>query len=153
MKQWVSIVVVFFAAAMMTAPVPSPATGTMKMTGASFPLPTNSEPVRLSTLSYGGIGGFVEVTSVQLQLVSKGGEDPVRAVWAFTASNGKPQLRRVRVSVYLLDTAKKRIACAKKTKLLKSNKADQEFVVKMKVKKATWDRAERVFVRVDFLST
>ena len=152
MRARVSILFVFFLAAMVAAPLPSQADGAMKMTAASFPLPTNSEPIRLSTLSYGGIGGHVEITSVRLETVSKEEADPVRTVWTFTASNGKPQVRRVRISVYLLDAAKKRIACSKKTVFLKRANADQRVVIKMKVKKKIWDRVVRVFVKVDFLS-
>jgi len=153
MKPRVSILVVFFVAAMVAAPLPSPADGSMKMTAVSFPLPTNNEPLALSTLSYGGIGGYVEVTSARLEIISKEGEDPVRAIWTFTASNGKPQVRRVRITVYLIDKTKKRIASAKRTTFLKGSNTDQRIVVKMKVKARTWNRGQRVFVRVDFLST
>ncbi len=151
MKRNTAVVVHFFVLAMVAVPFLSMAGGALKLTAVSFPLPTNSEPIRLSTLTYGGFGGTVEVTSVRLEIVSKEGEDPVRAVWRFTGENGKPQVRRVRIRVSLLDNAKKRIASSRKTVLFKSAGAEQKFVIKMKVKAQTLARAQRVRVQVDFL--
>jgi len=152
MKRNIALLVRSFVLVMLAVPLLSLAGGAMKMTAVSFPLPTDSEPVPLTGLSYGGFGGLVEVTSVRLEIVSKEGEDPVRAVWALTGRNSKPQHRRVQLSIFLLDAAKKHIASAKKTALFKGADAEQEFVLEMKVKAKTWARAQRVYLRVDFLS-
>ncbi len=137
---------------LLVAPLSSLAGGAMKMTAVSFPLPTDSEPIALSGLTYGGMGGTVAVTSVSLEVASSEGDTPVHAEWTLTASNTKPQARRVQVRIFLLNEAKKRISSGRKTVLIRGNVDEQELELEMEVKEGVWARAERVYLEVDFLS-
>ncbi len=123
----------------------------MKMTAATFPLPIDDKPLSLAGLSYEGVGGIVEVTTARLDILSKEGEDPVRAVWTLIGRNATPKARKVKVTVFLLNAAKKRIAVTRKTAFITAVNEHHVFELKMKVKAKTWEKTQRVYVEVDFL--
>lgn len=123
----------------------------MWMTSATFPVPTDDKPLTLAGLSYDGRGGIVEVTSARLQIESKEGDSKVHAVWTLIGRNATPQARKVSISVFLLNAAKKRIAVARKTAFIGAVQENHVFELKMKVKPKTWALAKNVYVQVDFL--
>lgn len=123
----------------------------MWMRATTFPVPKDDKPLTLTGLDYNGRGGVVEVTSVRLQIVSKKGADPVLALWTLVGRNATPKPRKVKVTVFLLNAAKKRIAVARRIGFIKPVEEHHVFDLKMKVKGKKWAQAHRVYVQVDFM--
>lgn len=138
--------------ALLAIPLTSLASGAMKMAAVSFALPQDNKPIVLSGLTYGRYGGTVAVKTVRLEVESKEGEDPVRAVWTLTGGNSKPQCRRVELKIFLIKGKTKRIASGRKTVLFKAANSQQEFHLEMKVKAAKWEQTDRVYLQATFLS-
>lgn len=123
----------------------------MAIRAATFPVPTDNNPVALSGLTYAGRGGVSELTEARREIVSKEGEDPLRVKWILTARNTTPQVRQVKVAVYLLSHKGKRIAAARANAALRPVEEKREIVLDMKVSKAKWEKAEKAQIQIDFL--
>lgn len=122
----------------------------MKIATTTVPLPDDEKPVLLSGLEYPGAGWTVALTSMWLEIDSAADADPVQAVWTMVGSSSRPMVQKVIVEVFLQDGAGKNLKTLKKFIVVKSNVERQEFPVKMKVKRADWERAERVLIKTTF---
>src|SRR5512141_30538 len=68
--------------------------GTMKQTVAQIPVPTDTNPLSVSTLAYKA-WFTAQIASVRLESIPAPGADPVELSWVFTGSNTDAQMHRV----------------------------------------------------------
>jgi len=126
-----------------------PAMAAMKIASATIAIPEDDKPVLLAGLEYGA-EWYVTFTSVRLQRDPKESADPVRPVWVFSATSSRPMLQKVIVEIHLLDETGNKIMATKQFVVVKSNTKDQEIPIKTKLKRADWERAKRVRIKVTF---
>ena len=145
---WVGLVCLAFLVLLCA----EPAVAAMKIASATIPLPADDKPVLLAGLEYPGEGFVwnVALTSVGLQRDPNEGADPARPVWTFVATSSRPMVQKVIIEIHLLDGSGKKIKSMKKFVIIKSNTKRQEVPVKMKIKRADWERAERVRIKTTF---
>jgi len=124
----------------------------MKITAATILIPEDDKPVLIAGLEYPGAGfdWNVALTSVGLQRDPNEGADPVRPVWTFVATSTRPMVQKVILEIHLLDGSGKKIKSTKQFVIVKSNTKRQEILVKMKIKRADWERAEKVRIKTTF---
>jgi len=129
-----------------------PAVAAMKITAATILIPEDDKPVLIAGLEYPGAGfdWNVALTSVGLQRDPNEGADPVRPVWTFVATSTRPMVQKVILEIHLLDGSGKKIKSTKQFVIVKSNTKRQEILVKMKIKRADWERAEKVRIKTTF---
>jgi len=129
-----------------------PSTAAMKIAAATILIPEDDKPVLLAGLEYPGAGfdWNVALTSVGLQRDPNEGADPVRPVWTFVATSTRPMVQKVILEIHLLDGSGKKIKSTKQFVIVKSNTERQEILVKMKIKRADWQRAEKVRIKTTF---
>ena len=126
-----------------------PAGAAMKIATATILVPEDDKPILLAGLEYGAEWN-VALTSVRLQLDPKEGADPVRPVWTFGATSTRPMVQKVIIEIHLLDGSGKKIKSMKKFVIIKSNTERQEIAVKMKIRRADWERVEKVRIKTTF---
>ena len=126
-----------------------PAAAAMKITATTMPLPEDEKPVLLAGLGYGG-EWTVAFTSLRLDRDPNEGADPVRPVWTLEATSSRPMVQKVIIEIHLLDGSGKKVKSVKQFVVVKANTAVQEIPIKMKVKRADWERAERVRIKTTF---
>jgi len=129
-----------------------PSTAAMKIAAATILIPEDDKPVLLAGLEYPGAGfdWNVALTSVGLQRDPNEGADPVRPVWTFVATSTRPMVQKVILEIHLLDGSGKKIKSTKQFVIVKSNTERQEILVKMKIKRADWERAEKIRIKTTF---
>jgi hypothetical protein len=126
-----------------------PAVAAMKITAATIQIPEGDKPTLLAGLEY-GFDWKVALTSVRLERDPNEGADPVRPVWTFVATSTRPMVQKVILEIHLLDSSGKKIKSMKKFVIVKSNTERQEIPVKMKIKRADWERTEKVRIKTTF---
>ena len=127
-----------------------PAMAAMKITTATLLIPEDDKPILLAGLEYGDKVWNVAFVSLRLDHDQTEGADPVRPVWTFVAMSTRPMIQKVIIEIDLLDGSGKEIKSMKKLVIIKSNTKRQEVPVKMKIKRADWERAERVRIKTTF---
>jgi hypothetical protein len=126
-----------------------PSTAAMKIASATIPLPADDKPTLLAGLEYAG-EWTVALTSVRLERDPNESADPVRPVWTFVATSTRPMVQKVIIEIHLLDGSGKKIKSVKQFVIVKSSTERQEIPVKMKIKRADWERAEKVRIKTTF---
>ncbi len=126
-----------------------PAVAAMKVVAATILIPEDDKPTLLAGLEYPG-EWTVAFTSVRLERDPKEGADPVRPVWTFVATSTRPMVQKAIVEIHLLDGSGKKIKSIKKFVIIKSITKRQEIPIKMKVKRADWEQAEKVRIKITF---
>ena len=129
-----------------------PSTAAMKIAAATILIPEDDKPVLIAGLEYPGAGfdWNVALTSVGLQRDPNEGADPVRPVWVFVATSTRPMVQKVILEIHLLDGSGKKIKSTKQFVIVKSSTKRQEILVKMKIKRADWERAEKIRIKTTF---
>jgi hypothetical protein len=125
------------------------AVAAMKIVTTTIILPENDEPVLLAGLEYGA-EWTVGIDSVRLERNQDEHADPLRQLWTFVASSTRPMIQKVIIEIHLLDSKGKKIKAVKNFAVVKGNSTNQEAPIKMKVKKADWDRAEKALIKVTY---
>lgn len=121
----------------------------MKIVATTIMLPENDKPVLLAGLEYGAEWN-VGFHSVRLERDQDQHADPLRQLWTFVASSTRPMIQKVIIEIHLLDSKNKKIKAVKQFVVIKANTEDQELAITMKVKKADWDRTEKVSIKATF---
>ena len=142
---WVGLVCLAFLALLCA----EPAVAAMKITAATILIPEGDKPTLLAGLEY-GVDWKVSLTSVRLERDPNEGADPVSLVWMIVATSTRPMVQKVIIEIHLLDGSGKKIKSAKQFVIVKSNTERQEVPVKMKIKRADWERAEKVRIKTTF---
>jgi hypothetical protein len=127
-----------------------PAMAAMKIATATLLIPESDKPILLAGLEYGDKVWNVAFVSVHLDRDQTEGADPVRPVWTFVAMSTRPMIQKVIIEIDLLDESGKEIKSMKKFVIVKSSIDRQEIPIKMKVKRADWERAEKVRIKTTF---
>lgn len=127
-----------------------PVMAAMKIASATLPLPEGDKPILLAGLEYGDKVWNVAFVSIRLERDPNEGADPVRPVWTFSATSTRPMIQKVIIEIDLLDGSGKEIKSMKKFVIVKSSTDLQEIPIKMKVKRADWERAEKVRIKTTF---
>jgi hypothetical protein len=127
-----------------------PVMAAMKIASATLPLPEGDKPILLAGLEYGDKVWNVAFVSIRLERDPNEGADPVRPVWTFSATSTRPMVQKVIIEIDLLDGSGKEIKSMKKFVIVKSSTDLQEIPIKMKVKRADWERAEKVRIKTTF---
>jgi hypothetical protein len=127
-----------------------PAMAAMKIATATLLIPESDKPILLAGLEYGDKVWNVAFVSVHLDRDQTEGTDPVRPVWTFVAMSTRPMIQKVIIEIDLLDESGKEIKSMKKFVIVKSSIDRQEIPIKMKVKRADWERAEKVRIKTTF---
>jgi hypothetical protein len=125
------------------------AVAAMKIVATTIMLPENDKPVLLAGLEY-GTEWTVGIHSVRLERDQDQQADLLRQLWTFVASSTRPMIQKVIIEIHLLDSKGKKIKAVKNFAVVKANSTNQEVPIKMKVKKADWDRAEKVLIKVTY---
>jgi len=125
------------------------ATAAMQMASTTIGVPEDDKPVLLAGLEYPGAGWTVALTAVQLDAGPETA-DPAQVVWTMIGSSSRPMVQKVIIELHVLDGAGKKLKSTKKFVVVKSSTDHQEFPIKMKIKRADWERAERVQIRTTF---
>jgi hypothetical protein len=126
-----------------------PVMGAMKIVSATIPFPADDKPILLAGLEYPG-EWTVAFTSVRLDRDPKEGADPVRPLWTFVATSTRPMVQKVIIEIHLLEGSGKKIKSVKQFAIVKSGTDRQEIPIKMKVKRADWEQAEKVRIKITF---
>lgn len=121
----------------------------MKIVSTTIILPENDKPVLLAGLEY-GTEWVVGFHSVRLEIDQDQDADPLRQLWTLGVSSTRPMIQKVIIEIHLLDSKGKKIKAVKNFAVIKANSTNQEVPIKMKVKKADWDRAEKVLIKVTY---
>jgi len=127
-----------------------PAMAAMKIASATMLIPESDKPILLAGLEYGDKKWNVALVSVRLERDPNEGADPVRPVWTFLATSTRPMIQKIIIEIDLLDGSGKEIKSMKKFVIVKSSVDRQEIPIKMKVKRADWERAEKVRIKTTF---
>ena len=127
-----------------------PAMAAMKIATATLLIPEGDKPILLAGLEYGDKVWNVAFVSIRLERDPAEGADPVRPVWTFSATSTRPMIQKVIIEIDLLDGSGKEIKSMKKFVIVKSSTDHQEIPIKMKVKQADWERAEKVRIKTTF---
>jgi hypothetical protein len=127
-----------------------PAMAAMKIATATLLIPESDKPILLAGLEYGDKVWNVAFVSVRLERDPNEGADPVRPVWTFVAMSTRPMIQKVIIEIDLLDGSGKEIKSMKKFVIVKSSTDRQEIPIKMKVKRADWERAQKVRIKTTF---
>lgn len=125
------------------------AVAAMKIVATTIMLPENDKPVLLAGLEY-GTEWTVGIHSVRLERDQDQHADLLRQLWTLVASSTRPMIQKVIIEIHLLDSKGKKIKAVKNFAVVKANSTNQEVPIKMKVKKADWDRAEKVLIKVTY---
>ena len=126
------------------------AAAAMQMASTTIGVPMDDKPVLLAGLEYPGAGWTVALTAVQLEVEPDQAADPVRVVWTMTGSSSRPMVQKVIIELHVLDSAGKKLKSVKKFVVVKSSTDHQEFPIKMKIKRADWERADKVQIKTTF---
>ena len=126
------------------------AAAAMQMASTTIGVPMDDKPVLLAGLEYPGAGWTVALTAVQLEVEPDEAADPVRVVWTMTGSSSRPMVQKVIIELHVLDSAGKKLKSVKKFVVVKSSTDHQEFPIKMKIKRADWERAHKVQIKTTF---
>jgi hypothetical protein len=127
-----------------------PVMAAMKIASATLLIPEGDKPILLAGLEYPGKVWNVAFVSIRLERDPNEGVDPVRPVWTFSATSTRPMVQKVIIEIDLLDGSGKEIKSMKKFVIVKSSTDLQEIPIKMKVKRADWERAEKVRIKTTF---
>ena len=122
----------------------------MKIATATLLIPEDDKPILLAGLEYGDKVWNVAFVSIRLERDPAEGADPVRPVWTFSATSTRPMIQKVIIEIDLLDGSGKEIKSMKKFVIVKSSTDHQEIPIKMKVKRADWDKAQKVRIKTTF---
>jgi hypothetical protein len=137
----VAALFLFCAAAAMAA---------MQIKTTIIAVPEDEKPVLLAGLDYPGAGWTIEFTSIRLDVDSDPTADPAKIVWTMTANSSRPMVQKVIIELFVEDDAGKKLKSLKKFVVVKSNAEQQEFPIKMKIKKADLERARKVKIKTTF---
>jgi len=125
------------------------ATAAMQMASTTIGVPKDDKPVLLAGLEYPGAGWTVALTAVQLDAGPETA-DPAQVVWTMIGSSSRPMVQKVIIELHVLDGAGKKLKSTKKFVVVKSSTDHQEFPIKMKIKRADWERAHKVQIKTTF---
>jgi hypothetical protein len=114
--------------------------------------PEIGKRIALDRLAYKSRRFEARIPSVELQLKSAEGADPLVADWVFTSSNTDGQMHRVEMQVRLLDEAGKQIGWVVAKHPVRAAAHEEPFRVPMKVKQSVWDATRKVRIFADWLS-
>jgi hypothetical protein len=115
-------------------------------------VPSPSQDVALSRLSYKANAFEAKLVSVRLEPKGADDADPYAATWTFLGSNNDGQMHKIEIWVRLLDSSGKQIAMFSGKSVLAPGSRDQACVVEMKIKPETWKAVKSVRIVADFLS-
>jgi len=126
-----------------------PALAAMKIASTTIPIPEGDKPTLLAGLEYPG-EWTVAITSVQLVRDLEESTDPVKPVWKMIGTSTRPMVQKVIIEIHLLDGSGKKLKSVKQYVVIKANAKSQEIPIKMKVKRADWERVERLRIKTTF---
>ena len=126
-----------------------PALAAMKIASTTIPIPEGDKPTLLAGLEYPG-EWTVAITSVQLVRDLEESTDPVKPVWKMIGTSTRPMVQKVIIEIHLLDGSGKKLRSVKQYVVIKANAKSQEIPIKMKVKRADWERVERLRIKTTF---
>ena len=126
-----------------------PALAAMKIASTTIPIPEGDKPTLLAGLEYPG-EWTVAITSVQLVRDPEESADPVKPVWKMIGTSTRPMVQKVIIEIHLLDGSGKKLKSVKQYVVIKANAKSQEIPIKMKVKRADWERVERLRIKTTF---
>jgi len=126
------------------------ASAAMQIGSTTIAVPEDDEPVLLAGLSYPGAGWTVEFTSVRVHIDSDKDVDPAIVMWTMSAASSRPMVQKVIIEIFVENSAGKKLKSVKKFVVVKSNSEQQEFPIKMKIKKADWEQAHKVRIKTTF---
>jgi hypothetical protein len=136
------------AAALLSCAVA--AIAAMKIATTTIDVPEADKPVLLAGLEYPGAGWTVELTSLRLTLDPDKGADPAQLVWTVIGNSSRPMVQKVIIELHLQDEDGKKLKSVKNFVVVKSNADNQEFPIKMKIKRKDWERADTVQIKTTF---
>ena len=122
----------------------------MQIASTTIGLPEDDKPVLLAGLEYPGAGWTIEFTSLRVEVQSEDGVDPAKILWTMNANSSRPMVQKVIVELHVEDGSGKKLKSVKKFVVVKSNAEKQEFPIKMKIKRADWERAHSVKIKTTF---
>jgi len=122
----------------------------MQIKSTTMTIPTDEKPVLLAGLEYPGAGWTIEFTSLRVEVQSEDGVDPAKILWTMNANSSRPMVQKVIVELHVEDGSGKKLKSVKKFVVVKSNAEKQEFPIKMKIKRADWERAHSVKIKTTF---
>ena len=149
MCRWGSFVNKVAVGVVVVLAFPAMVSAAMKVVSTTIMLPEDNKPVLLAGLEY-GVEWTVGIHSVRLERDQDQHADPLRQLWTFVASSTRPMIQKVIIEIHLLDSKGKKIKAVKNFAVVKANSTNQEVPINMKGKKADWDRAEKVLIKVTF---
>lgn len=126
------------------------ASAAMQIKTSTIAVPSDDKPVLLAGLDYPGAGWTVEFTSIRLEVDSDLSADPAKIVWTMNASSSRPMVQKVIIELHVEDSAGKKVKSVQKFVVVKSNAENQDFPIKMKVKRVDWERAHKVKIKTTF---
>ncbi len=126
------------------------ATAAMQIASTTIGVPEDDQSVLLAGLAYPGAGWTVEFTSVRVHIDSEQDVDPAIVMWTMSATSSRPMVQKVIIELFVEDRAGKKLKSVKKFVVVKSNAEKQEIPIKMKIKRADWERAHKVRIKTTF---
>jgi hypothetical protein len=123
----------------------------MKLTQTTLAMPAEGEVVELAGLHY-GISAPADITTSVYEAKAGKRENRVTTVWTFTGSNRGEKMRRVEVTVWLLNEIGERVARGGKMVTLDADAENQTIKVNVKVTLTALQETKLVNVQANWVT-